>query len=226
MEMQEDVIDLRELLFIIRKHIKSIIIIPVIFAIIGACVSIFLIKPTYESTTTLMVNKDKLAQQGLTMEDINFGRQIIYTYAEIAKSNAVMDKVKSDLNIEENKKLNVSVSPLKDTQILNIKVVSKDPVFAQEVADSVAKNFSHEIVRIAKVDNVQIVDKAQVPEKPIKPNKVLNTIVSGMLGLFLVVGIVFVREMMDNTIKSDKDVQKYLELNVIGMIPKYETGEE
>ena len=98
-------------------------------------------------------------------------------------------------------------------------------MFAQQVANSVAKNFSHEVVRIAKVDNVQIVDMAQIPKKPIKPNKVLNTVISGMLGLFLALGIAFLREMLDNTIKSDKDIQKHLGLNVIGMIPKYETGD-
>lgn len=224
MEM-EDVIDLHDIIEIIKKYLKWLIIIPILFAIVGGLVSFFVIKPTYEAKTTLMVNKDKGAQQGLTMEDINFGRQIIYTYAEIAKSNAVMDKVRDDLGLEYSRKLNISVSPLKDTQILSIRVTSKDPLFAKEVADSVAKNFSDEVVRIAKVDNVQLVDVAQIPQKPIKPNKILNTIISGMLGLFLTLAISFLREIMDNTVKSDKDIQKHLELNVIGMIPKYETGE-
>lgn len=224
--MEEEVVDLRELISMMKNYLKWIILVPLLFALLGGLISFFLISPTYEATTTLMVNKGKEAQQGLTMEDVNFGRQVIYTYAEIAKSNAVMEKVKKDLGLENGETFDVTVAPLKDTQILNVKVQNTDPVFAFRAANSIASNFSKEVVRIAKVDNVQIVDSAILPKKPIKPNKVLNTLASGLVGLFLVVGIVFLKEMLDGTIRTEKDIEIHLGLNVIGKIPKYEVEGE
>lgn len=224
--MEEEVLDLRELISMMKNHLKWIISVPLLFALVGGLISFFLISPTYEATTTLMVNKGKEAQQGLTMEDVNFGRQVIYTYAEIAKSNAVMEKVRKELRLENEDPLDVAVAPLKDTQILSVKVQSTDPEFAFKVANSIASNFSKEVVRIAKVDNVQIVDSAIIPKQPIKPNKVLNTVASGLVGLFLAVGIVFLKEMLDATIRTEKDIEMHLGLNVIGKIPKYEVEGE
>lgn len=220
--MQEEVIDLRELISMMRNYLKWIIFIPLLFALIGGLVSFFLIDPTYEARTTLMVNKSKEAQQGLTMEDVNFGRQVIYTYAEIAKSNAVMEKVRRDMGLENGEPFNVEVAPLKDTQILNVKVQSTDPSFAFNAANSIASNFSKEVIRVAKVDNVQIVDYATLPINPIKPNKILNTLASALVGLFFVIGIVFLKEMLNATIRTEKDVEVHLGLNVIGKIPKYQ----
>lgn len=224
--MEEEVLDLRELISMMKNYLKWIISVPLLFALVGGLISFFLISPTYEATTTLMVNKGKEAQQGLTMEDVNFGRQVIYTYAEIAKSNAVMEKVRKELRMENEDALDVRVAPLKDTQILSVKVQSTDPEFAFRAANSIASNFSKEVVRIAKVDNVQIVDSAILPKQPIKPNKVLNTVASGLIGLFMIVGIVFLKEMLDGTIRTEKDIEIQLGLNVIGKIPKYEAEGE
>lgn len=220
--MEEEVIDLRQLISMMRNYLKWIIFVPLLFALVGGLISFFLIAPTYEARTTLMVNKGKEAQQGLTMEDVNFGRQVIYTYAEIAKSNAVMEKVRRDMGLENGEPFNVEVAPLKDTQILNVKVQSTDPSFAFNAANSIASNFSKEVIRVAKVDNVQIVDYATLPTNPIKPNKILNTLASALVGLFFVVGIIFLKEMLNATIRTEKDVEVHLGLNVIGKIPKYQ----
>lgn len=220
--MEEEVLDLRELISMAKEHLRWLIFMPLLFALVGGLVSFFVISPTYEARTTLMVNKGKEAQQGLTMEDVNFGRQVIYTYAEIAKSNAVMEKVRRDMGLENGEPFNVEVAPLKDTQILNVKVQSTDPSFAFKAANSIASNFAKEVIRVAKVDNVQIVDYATLPISPIKPNKILNTLASALVGLFFVVGIIFLKEMLNATIRTEKDVEVHLGLNVIGKVPKYQ----
>ncbi len=222
MHKEDDVIDLRELIGIFLDYKKYIIIIPITFAIIAGLVSMFLIKPTYEATTTLMVNKGKSVEQALTTEDLNFGRQIIYTYAEIAKSNAVLDPVRNRMKIKNDEEIDLKISPLKDTQILSISVRDKSPIKAKTIANLIAQTFSREVTRIAKVDNVQIVDVAKLPEEPVKPNKKLNVVIAFVLGLGMTVGAVLLKEALDNTVKTEKDLPVELELNVIGKIPKYD----
>ncbi len=80
-------------------------------------------------------------------------------------------------------------------------------------------------MRIMKVDNVQVIDQAQVPRNPVKPRPMLNMIIAGFLGIMISLGMVFVMEYLDNTIKSPNDVERYLGLPIIGAIPEVDDVE-
>ena len=73
-----------------------------------------------------------------------------------------------------------------------------------------------------KVENIQVIDEARVPDKPIKPRPMLNMAIAGVLGLMIGVFITFLLEFLDNTIKTPDDVERHLELPVIGTIPMVE----
>lgn len=219
-----EVIEIREIVEIVKKYIKLLLIVPIIFAILGAAVSIYFIKPVYEASTTLIVSQSKDSDEAMNKGDVDLSKSLIYTYAEMAKSNTVLDNTKKSLNLSELNGDTITVSPVKDTQILKIAVQNTDSKLATDIANTLVEEFTLEISRITKTENVSVVDFARVPKNPIKPNKVMNTIIAGILGEMLILLIVFLKEYLDNTIKTEKDIEKYLGISVIGIIPKINQG--
>lgn len=207
---QFDEIDLREIFQIIRKYFALIILIPILFALIGAFVSIYFIDPVYEASTTLIILQDKDAKEQISKTDVDLSKSLIYTYAEMAKSYTVIENTAKALKIDKLNEDDITVSPVKDTQILKVAVRHTDPVLARDIADTLVIEFSEEIERITKTDNVSVVDYARVPLDPFKPNIMMNTAISGVLGAMLIIFTVFLKEYLDNTVKTDKDIESLL----------------
>ncbi|WP_341348995.1 YveK family protein [Fervidicella metallireducens] len=103
---------------------------------------------------------------------------------------------------------------------MEIKAQSKDPQEAANMVNNLVTTFIERAQEVYPTGNVQIVDPAVIPDSPIKPKKVLNLAIAFVLGIMMSLGIVFILEYMDNTIKTEGDVEKYLDLPVIGIIPK------
>lgn len=221
---ENETIDLKEIIQIVKKYIVLIMVVPVVFAIIGAIVSIYLIDPVYESSTTLIVNQNNNSTEAINKGDVDLSKSLIYTYAEMAKSNTVLDNTKNRLNIDSIGADTISVSPVRDTQILKIAVRNNDPILATDIANTLVEEFTLEIARITKSENVAVVDFAKVPKNPIKPNKLMNTVIAGMLGGMLILFVVFLKEYLDNTIKTERDIEKYLGISIIGTIPNFNQG--
>jgi capsular polysaccharide biosynthesis protein len=223
-EEQFDQIDLREIFQIIRKHLALIIIIPIIFAAVGAAVSIFFIDRLYESSTTLIVMQDIDAKKEISKTDVDLSKSLIYTYAEMAKSNTVLENTAKALNIDKLNKKDITVSPVKDTQILKVTVQNTNPDLAKNIADTLVKQFTSEIQRITKTNNVSVVDYARLPVEPIRPNIMMNTVISGILGAMLIILSIFLREYLDNTVKAEKDIENLVGISVIGSVPNFNQG--
>jgi capsular polysaccharide biosynthesis protein len=109
-----------------------------------------------------------------------------------------------------------------ETRIIEITAQSTDPEFARNVANKVADVFKRKAIELIDVDNVQVIDIAQIPTSPIKPNKEMNIAIGFLLGLMLSLGLVFLLEFLDNTLKTPDDIEKHLGLPVIGTVPKFE----
>lgn len=223
-EEDYDVIDLREIFHIIKKHIKLIFLVPIIFAILGALISIYLIAPIYESSTTIIVSQAKDSNEAIDIGDVNLSKSLVYTYAEMAKSNTVIENTKKELNLDELSDNSIRVFPVKDTQILKITVQNTNPQLAMDIANTLVEKFTTEIIRITSTDNVAVIDYARMPEEPIKPDKFMNIAISAVLGEMIVIFVIFVREYLDNTLKSEKDIEKYLGIPTIGIIPNFNQG--
>lgn len=226
---ENDAIDLQEIIDILRQRIGIILIITAVCLVTSGVVSFFILEPIYETSTTMIVGKTRSQEQIIEYSDVLLSQKLVKTYGEIAKSRIVSNEVISNLGLEltpEQLKEKVTVTPVGDTEIIMIKVHDNSPVLATDIANNVAQVFMKHVIGIMKVDNVQVIDKAEIPIRPIKPRHLLNISIAGMLGLMLAVGIVFLLEYLDNTIKSSKDVEKYLELPIIGAIPQICEQEE
>ena len=225
--------DLRQYWEVLKKRWVIIIVIPLIAALTSAIVSFFILKPVYEASTTLIVGKkasDNTQQAGQLL-DYNVllaNQQLAKTYGTIAKSRTVEQSVIEELKLPikvENLDPSISVDPVKNTEVLQISVDNNDPVLAANIANTLAAKFSDAVIQIKRVDSVSIIDNAVTPDKPIKPKKSLNVLIAFVVGLMMSVGIAFLLEYMDNTIKSSKDVENTLGLPVLGVIPHYQIDE-
>ncbi|ABO51504.1 lipopolysaccharide biosynthesis [Desulforamulus reducens MI-1] len=222
-----EVIDLRDIWRIIKKGKWILISLPLIAMLTSGIISFFVLTPRYEASTTLMVGKTYSGQDAMMLQynDILTANQLVKTYSQIAKSRTVVEKVMQSEKINttyEQLSQSIDVKPVKDTQLIQITVEDIDPERAARLANFTAVVFIRKVTEIMKVDNVNIIDHAVVPTLPVKPNKKLNIIIAGVVGLMVALGIVFLLEFLDRTIKTGDDVERYLELPVLGVIPKIE----
>lgn len=225
---EETSLNLKEFGEIIIKRLKLILLVTFASVFITGILSYFVIPPTYEASTSIIIGKapgdhQNNNEQVSNSDSIYLSQKLMKTYASIAKSDLVADKTADKLNdglSSEILQKSIKVTPETDTQILDIKYDSKDPKQAMNVVNTFADTFIEESQKIYPTDNINIMDKAKLPKGPIKPKKALNVAIAFLIGLMASVGIAFLLHYMDNTIKTEQDVDKYLELPVLGVIPK------
>ena len=222
----EETIDLREYFFILKKKMWIIVTSMIICGLISGIVSFFVLTPVYEANTSLIVNKEvenELAEM-TTSDDLRFVQQLALTYGEIIKSRTVItstiDKLGLDMTYEALAGA-VSVTNVSDTQIIKISVQHNNPLIATKICNTIPEIFSKEVQRIVKASGVEVVDRAIVPENPIKPNKKMNVLIAMVLGAMVSIFIIFLIEALNTKIKEPKDIEEKLGIPVFGVVPKY-----
>ena len=222
----EHEIDLRELLGVIKRRWWIIGIITFFVVLMSIVYSFFIVTPIYQSSTTVMVGSSTANQSGnVDLSELNINRRLAETYGEIVRSRRVANQVIDSMGLDlstgqlQNK---ISVAQVRSTEFIEISVSDPNPILAAEIANQLAESFKENIVEIMNVDNVSTLDVAVVPNNPISPNERLNIAIGFVLGLMVGVFIVFLREYLDNTIKTREDVERHLGLPVIGSVPVME----
>lgn len=219
----EETIDLREYFGIIKKRFWIIALITIVAMVVSGVISFFVLSPVYEAKSTLIVNTEKNEDtQMITGDQFSVSQKLAVTYGEIIKSRAVLESVISNLKLDseyEDLVEKITVSPVKDTQIISISVQDTNPKKARDIANEIPKVFEKEVKRITKANDIQVIDKAILPENPIKPNKMMNVAIAAVLGMMIGLFVVFLIEYLDNKLKTPQDIEKHLGLSVIGVIP-------
>lgn len=227
----EEEIDLIQLWEALKKRWLLVAVIPLIAALTSGIISFYILSPVYQASTTIIVGKkasDSTVQQAGQLLDnsvLQANQQLAKTYGEIAKSRTVEENVIKALDLPltaEQLDSKITVNPVKSTEILEIAVQDTDPVLAAEIANTMVQKFSDSVIEIKKVDSVSIVDKAVAPTHPVKPQKARNVLIAFAVGLMVSMGLAFLLEFLDKTIKSTKDVEDILGLPVLGVIPHYD----
>ena len=222
----EETIDLREYFFILKKKIWLIIASALICGLISGLISFFVLKPVYQANTSLIVNKEVENQvtQMTTTDDLNYVQKLAVTYGEIIKSRTVItstiEKLKLDMTYEELSEA-ISVTNVDSTQIIKISVQHNSPLIATKICNTIPEIFSKEVQRVVKASGVEVIDKAIVPENPIKPNKKMNIAIAAVLGVMASVFVIFLMEALNTSIKEPKDIEEKLGIPVFGVVPKY-----
>ena len=217
----EESISLREILDTLKKRLSLIVLITALAVMTSGIVSYFVLTPIYQSSTQLLVNQKQNEQTAINSTDIRTNLELINTYNVIMKSPAILDKVSENLGMETGSLSGkISVGSENQSQVVNVSVTDPDPKQAASIANEIANVFKEEISTIMNVDNVSILTPAVVGDQvsPIKPKPLLNIAIAMVVGLMAGVGLAFLLEYFDNTLKSEQDIERVLDLPVLGAV--------
>ncbi len=219
----EETISLKEIFATLKKRLLLIITITLLATIISAIFTFFFITPQYSASTQILVNqqssKDSLYNQNAVQTNV----QLVNTYSGIVKSPIILNQVIKDLNLDysaEALQSMISVETVQNAQYFNVTVKNTDPAEAVQIANKTASIFKTQIKKIMKVDNVTVLSKANLAssENPVSPNPKMNMAIAFVVGLMISVGLAFLLEYLDNTVKTEDDLEKLLGLPVLGTI--------
>lgn len=219
----EETISLQDIFQTLKKRLGMIAGITIAAIVIAAIISFYVITPMYQATTQILVNQQSSQSQQVTTSEIQTNLQLINTYSEIIKSPAILDIVNAELDLEltaSQLASKITVSNANNSQILAVSVQDENHAVATDIVNTIATVFQKEITELMNVDNVNILSPAMHSENPspVSPNKMLNMAIAAVLGLMIGVGLAFLLEYLDTSIKTEKDVEELLDLPVIGLV--------
>lgn len=232
MEVQwmEETISLKEIFEVIQKRFFLILGSILGVTAIVACITFFVLTPIYEAKTQFIVNHHSQDQgTAYNINDIRFNVELINTYNDILKSPSILESVMDRLGISQSpesfgKKIDLTSS--QNSQVVTVKVTDPDPVFAVNIANTTVEVFQEQLPQIMNmnVDNVHVISEAKLaPEpSPVSPRPKLNLAIAVVLGGMIGLGLAFLFEYFDTTIKTEEEIEQHLELPVLGIISKIE----
>lgn len=214
-------IDIGHILSILWEKILLIIATGIIVGLAGFLVSKFLITPKYESETKLYV-LNRANDSATTLSDVQLSTQLTKDYQILVTSAPVMNQVIKELGL--NMKASelastISVDTPSDTRVLQITVTSNDPKRAKDIADKVAQVSSKKICDIMKIEQVNVIEEGSMSEEPAVDTVQKWTLIGLALGIVLSCAVIIIRSMLDDTVKTTEDVEKYFDLSTLAVIP-------
>ncbi|TWE04166.1 capsular polysaccharide biosynthesis protein [Peribacillus frigoritolerans] len=220
----EETISIKDIFKTLKKRWKLIMLLTLIAALISGTISYFLLTPVYQSSTQILVNQ-KQSENQLDSTQIKSNIDMINTYSVIIKSPAILGIVIDELDLDQSVDQlseKITINSQENSQVFSLTVQDSNPSQAVEITNTVSSTFQKEIKDIMKVDNVSILAKAEVKENPtpVKPSPLLNIAIALVVGLMAGIGLAFLLEYMDNTIRDEKDIETLLELPLLGSIQK------
>lgn len=220
---EENNIDISQILYVLAKRKSIIITITLLFAIISGIVSFFIMSPVYQSKVTVIVGKaDSTSNTSEQYTDVMMYQNLTKTYSSIATSSFIEGKAAEKLaNGMTSIKLDklITVTPETGTQIIDIVAQAGTAQDALNEVTVLSNSFVDNAKDIYSAGEIKIMDKGELPTSPVKPKKSLNIAIAFIVGLFVSIGISFLLEFMDSTLKTPEDIKKYLDLPVLGTIP-------
>lgn len=213
-------IDLTEIFFALRKRVLILLAALLAGAVIAGVYTKVFVTPQYSATSTVLVISKETTLT--SMADLQFGSQLTKDYSMLITSRSVLEKVVDNMGLDIGYgalKGSVSINNPQDTRILEISVKNPDPQLAKEIADELADVSSEYIGDKMEVVPPKIIEEAEVPASPVSPNFTKNVMTGGLAGLILAAGVVVLLVLMDDTIKSEDDIERYLGLSTLASIP-------
>ncbi len=219
-------IDLKELFGVILNKIWIIIIVGILGTVIAGLYTTVFIAPQYTSSSMIFILTKTTSITSLA--DIQLGSQLTSDYKVLITSRPVVEKVISNLKLDMSYNQlcsKISVENQTDTRILTMTVTDPDPYTAKMIVDELTNVVVERVAEIMDTDEPGIVENGNIAEAPSTPNMKKNCLMGGLVGVLLSGGIIVLLFLLDDSIKSADDVEKYLEINVLGSIPSFDESE-
>ena len=224
METEQE-IDLIELFYKLLENFLYIALTAVLFALIAGVYSFFIATPKYQAVAKLYVVNSK--DSALNLSDLQIGSYLTSDYQEVFRTWEVHEMVIQELGLDYSYGAlsgMLAISNPSGTRILNITVTSDDPAEATNIANAYANVSKKYISQTMATDEPNVLSVALEPIAPVSPNKTQNILIGFLLGAFLSVGIITLRFVMDDKIKTADDIQRFTSLATLAAIPVMESS--
>ncbi len=212
---------------------KAIIVLGTIICLLGSVVATSLMTPKFEASVEMLVSQGQIApgnqSLGESYQALLLSERLAMTFKEMISSRTLAERVISKLELPllpEDLQKKVGAKLVKDTELIEISVTDDNPVLVKNIANAYASEFiniTKEVIPSSALINVKVVEPAVVPLDPVKPNASLNVILGLLVGLMASIGLAFLLEMIDVTIKEQEDVERLLGVPSLGKIPRGES---
>lgn len=222
----EQTINIEQIFGILRKYRRLILSSTVVCTLLAVIVTFFLITPQYSASTELLVNRKQSGDANVQWNQVQTDVQMINTYKDLITKPVIMDSVAKKINKGSNQKLDdttiasmIGVSNNQNSQVFSITAKADNAYTAADIANTTAQTFQKKAPKIMSgTDNVSIISEAKPNLTPVSPKKNLNVLIGLVLGVLLGVGIAFVRELMDKTVKEESFLTQELGLTSLGIV--------
>ena len=218
-------IDLLDLLRWLKKKIWIIVAVCLLSAFAGALYTAIFMEDEYTASTRIYV-LNRSSETTISASDYSVSNYLVNDYAVLITGDNVTSEVVNQLNLDmtsSEMQDKISVSAIDSTRVLQIEVVDTDAQRAAAIANCVREIASRQIKQIMDVDAVNLVYQATVPQSKSGPSLTKNTVLTTLVGGILVIGVLTVIYVVDDSIRTEEDVERYLGLNVLGVIPETDT---
>lgn len=218
-------IDIRGLLSAILNRLTIIILVGILTGGIAFAYTQYFINPQYVSTTKVYIlSKQDPDQKTLTTSDLTFASYLTEDYQILLKSEPVLQEVKDELNLDQSTDVLASMIEVEleeeNSRVINISVTSTDPKLAKKIADKVRDVGNVKTKTVMNgIEAVNPIDEAKLPTSPSSPNLEKNTMLGFVLGFGIAIIVVAIAFIIDDTIKTPDDIEKYLGVSVLASIP-------
>lgn len=219
-----ETIDLKDLFDYYKSKLGVVILFVVLVGILGCLYGLFIQKPMYKSSTSIVLISEAKDNSQLTYNDVSVNQNLVSTYSEIVKSKRVLGQVINNLNLNYTYGAlsdNIEVSSVTGTQIIKITVTDENSKTAMKVANEIGKVFAKEIPELYNISNVNILDTAEVAPSAYNVNITKQSAISLLAGLVLGLGVVFVMYYFDRSVKNASQIEDKLKLPVLATVREY-----
>lgn len=224
---EEIEINLGEIFAVLLHKIWIIILATVVCGAVAFLYSFFIITPQYESTTKVYI-LNKQSGSSVTYSDVQLSSTLSKDYEQLVTSRYVIEGVISKLNLDdtyEELAARVSASNTDETRIIAITVTDPDPEQAQKIANAVRDLAAQHITQVMDIEAVNVVDNANLPDSPVSPSVPKWTLIGVAIGMIVSIAVIVIQHLLDDSIKSSEDIEKYLGISTLAVIPMNE-GEQ
>ncbi|CDD41497.1 chain length determinant protein [Collinsella sp. CAG:398] len=217
---------LLELLTLLRKHLKLVIMLPIVCMVAMGLASVLMMNDTYTATTDMYVlaSSEGSNSSSALSSDLSASQMLTNDVATLLQSDRVMTDAADQLGLPNLRGYDITVTSESTTRVITLQVTSSDAQGSANVANALADCVSNVAQEVMNVESVNVIDEAPTPEAPSGPNRMLYVAVAAMAGLFAAVAIVVLMDVIDTRVRSAEDVEELLELPVIGRIPEMKGG--
>lgn len=217
---------LLELLTLLRKHLKLVIMLPIVCMVAMGLASVLMMNDTYTATTDMYVlaSSEGSNSSSALSNDLSASQMLTNDVATLLQSDRVMTDAADQLGLPNLRGYDITVTSESTTRVITLQVTSSDAQGSANVANALADCVSNVAQEVMNVESVNVIDEAPTPEAPSGPNRMLYVAVAAMAGLFAAVAIVVLMDVIDTRVRSAEDVEELLELPVIGRIPEMKGG--